>query len=1402
VDEGKTPPDSLVAPNAGDDTESLAIAGAQGDRDDGGGAGDRAGTASGELAQTPPRVDEADEPAPRAARPRRSELPASVASRDGLGPAAPEARRRQRSRAPDIEDRLAVKPRPRELRSPEESSARARSPELAEPLRAAKPPLRTAKEPARRDGAEAAKPRAAAAPPPPVAATSRARRAGATDVERSGARAVSSRPAGAEVPGDAWSPLDAGSSWPFDDAPNTPNVVDRGRSAPPTPPREATTASPTSNKGVRPAAAPTLPLTADAIDPATDFASAEIESARRSAMPDFASEIPEPRPTVLSVVPPTREDEVPSRDREVPEKNRDSVDDDALVAAKERGRDGEQSNPPGARPLDEDDFNPFALGGEDDGETRGPSSGRQSSAPWDGPSGLEAMGAPSFESFLEGPAESVPTGLHAMLQNRSSESALGSLRAGSRTSGLDDAASDWTPASKGSLAPFDDDDAAASSRPKARSFEPESERTPAGSSSFRSSIADSAPPSVFELPAAPSLSALDIALGNVLGSQLDSALEQGAGNMASQLEALLKEDRQSLMPGPEADFGRLSDEFSLAELREAHLASKIPPPADTLRGAIPGESELPTGMRGGDGGWSGIPGQVDLRRIGRAVDDEEPTDDDSDGLWAPSDADDYVEPKVRRGTSDRTRPSEPPEWDTAPSRDADLEEAPPSDWGTLPPPAPPGKQKKSIPNYEEQLNALKRTSLPPTPASKPATESERPVPLPSLPPAESRPPRPRTSNRGIWLAAAFVLLAVALTLLPWYLLVRAEKRATACFRDVVATTEGDPEACRPSTGELALARNLPWLEEDARRVKEWSDFKAARLAYDKATAVVPNATRSSEAAQRLLDLTYRGTSSERTAALGVVAGSHAAVTRFAIANREPEAVSFALRSARALGSLDGMRVLASSGGADDPFGMSLRRGALLCLLGDANEGARAFVQADIAHQRLNTTMEGHHLARLGLVACGKPQGVNGEIDAHAVSDLVVPAMAALEASLETQEGFAAAKSFLDTGKQKVGGIQRLRIAPWVIRETKPSALESLRLLAPQNALAAKLDLISLRTPWAMLDVEAPVQAVYMDPQAAEAAASYLLKLADRVGNKPIDCSGEECPDDAAVKVPQAVLSEAARMFWLEAAAEHARLGRREAALEATAKVSQMTAKQRRHILAPIHLAVGDGEGALRALGHALEHLDQYNGTGQLRIHLNQALALAHLGRYDQAMAAAEKAFYTAEKAEEELRGTTDAALDEEVALQDDRVSAAWLWSAMSLLAGKPERISDALRDFRTQEFADVVAWTRLAAQPEEARRANRWELSLATMSESALPAVMYVVSRAVPSMTDVEVWLDRVFQQEHRTQPTRAMLARAEIARWRNDPEAERTWHGRAAKLHGLVKDYKTSLLAHILELR
>jgi len=1093
-----------------------------------------------------------------------------------------------------------------------------------------------------------------------------------------------------------------------------------------------------------------------------------------------------------------------------------------------------------ANNLKESDFNPFASDSrvpDDEPAASSMNSFLADSVPV--PSGLQAMFGGALESLdrttpvsrVDTPPPPRRTSRPAVAEDDGD--APDSLLGGDSNTGgaASDGASnrDDEPArARGEAALLDDEDEPPAQRDAPRLLEGDGEGpleahrmsfspTSAGSTSIAPNPFDDdfVPPSILIDTNDPSLTSLDTALENILGAKFSSVPAAGADRMPGQLDEILRDAERAAVPGPEVDFGGLVDDFAEDDVPSS--AGKVPPAAETLRGAAHGDDPFEdpktrAALRSAGRGWDGIPGQVDLARIRGNAGDEVLDVDGADvhsvpppapQRWPEADSEDFAEPVRRRGSSSAAQSSAPPPspsdpLDDEPTADSVEGSAPmASEWGSMPPPAL--SERKAIPNYEDSIeNLVRSASIRP----EPRKAEPRPPSLPStsLPPLAGR-PKPLVPNLGMWLAGLAVLGAVTVTLLPWYLLQRAEKHSTNCFRDVLRTAEGDPHGCVPGTSELALARSLPWLEEDARRIKDSSEFRAARLAYDKATAIVPHAGRRDEAARKLLELTYRGSSSERTAALGVVAGAHAAVTQFALANREPEAVSFALRSARAVGQLEDMRALATGSSEEDPFGMSLRRGALLCLLGDPNEGARAFVAADVSHQRLNTSLDGHGLARLGLVACGKPKGVSGEIDAQAIGDRIRPSMAALEASLETQEGFAAARAFLEDPKFKVGGIQRLRIAPWVIRETQPSALEALRLLAPQHAAAARLDLNATRTPWTLLDVEVPVQAVYVEPSVAEAAANYLTKLADKVDGKPLDCSGEECPDPAALKLPEAILNEAARMLWFESAAEHARLGHREATIEAVQRATELAVKSRRHLSATLLLAVGDAEGALSLLAEALAGLDAYTPQAQTRIRMNQALALAHLGRFDKAQAAAEKAFLAAGEAEEAARSASEG-LDADVALQDDRISSAWLWGAMSLLAGKPDAVSEALRDARTKELAEVATWLGLATRPEEERRVERWELALPTPSQSALPAVMYVVSRAVPSMTDVEVWLDRIFQQEHRTQPTRAMLARSEAARWRNDPEGERTWQTRASKVLGLVKDYRTALLAHVLELR
>ena len=707
----------------------------------------------------------------------------------------------------------------------------------------------------------------------------------------------------------------------------------------------------------------------------------------------------------------------------------------------------------------------------------------------------------------------------------------------------------------------------------------------------------------------------------------------------------------------------------------------------------------------------------------------------------------------------------------------------------------------STPNPTPNPNPISTPNPTPTSTPNPSSTATPSAAAPARPlsPAivrNPRPPRPPRRPIGLYLASALVVAAVAVTLVPWFLLTRAERRANQCFSDIVRAAAGDPQGCLPPRRDLALARRMPWLRDDARRVDEMLAFRAARLRYDQATAIAPDAHERDDAARKLLELSYHGSASDHAAALAAVASSFNVVIELALDSRDPEALAFALKSARALGDIERMKQLAQAGSGEEAFGIGLRRGALLCLLGDRDAGAAAFAAVDHSHRLEADNAEGLGLARLGLVACERP--TIGEIDAHDVPDRYRPALSALEASADPRAA-ELARAVLDDPKHQIGGEQRLRLAPYLIRALHPSALEALRILAPPHTPAARVDLVTLRTPWTVLDVDVPVQAVFIDTKSAEEAAAHLEKLARELGDKPLDCSGDECPDPAALKMPAAILDEAARLSWLDDAAEHVRLGHRKEALAAVDHARRLTVPTRRYLLAPLHLAVGDAAGALAVTEDTIEKMDSYRPTAQARIYLNRSLAFAHLGKLDKAMAAAAQAYVAAEHAEKNREEDSD---DSDAVLHDDTIAAAWLWGATAVAAGKTDRVQHLLDTATTRDLSEIAAWVSLAGRAEEQRRADRWELTIAKASGPALPAVMYLAARAVPPSADVEVWLDRIFHDEHRSQPLRAMRARAEAARWRGDVKAADLWSDRAEKMLALIHDYRSALLAHILDLK
>ena len=198
--------------------------------------------------------------------------------------------------------------------------------------------------------------------------------------------------------------------------------------------------------------------------------------------------------------------------------------------------------------------------------------------------------------------------------------------------------------------------------------------------------------------------------------------------------------------------------------------------------------------------------------------------------------------------------------------------------------------------------------------------------------------------------------------------------------------------------------------------------------------------------------------------------------------------------------------------------------------------------------------------------------------------------------------------------------------------------------------------------------------------------------------------------------------------------------------------------------------------------------------------INKALALAHLGRFELAFKSAAKAYANAVRAESAARAAGEVTSGD--ALVEDKIGAAWIWAAAAAKLDKTKDVVQALKKSPTNELGDVAEWLRIVGLPEDERRPERLVSLNLRKGTPTLPAMMYVLSRAVPPTVDVEVWLDRVFHDEHRSQAVRSMLARAEAARWRGDAPAEKKWKLAADKLLKRMGSYSAALLGHLVEIR
>jgi hypothetical protein len=639
------------------------------------------------------------------------------------------------------------------------------------------------------------------------------------------------------------------------------------------------------------------------------------------------------------------------------------------------------------------------------------------------------------------------------------------------------------------------------------------------------------------------------------------------------------------------------------------------------------------------------------------------------------------------------------------------------------------------------------------------------------------------------LAAAIVgvVLATLATVVPRFLLARAESRGSACFDALIEHGRGRPDDCLPAPWEIGLAARLPWFEGDAARLRAESSTRAATIAYGMATAVDPNVVARSMAGARLLELRARGLWRDDRAPIAWLEGDFAAIAAAASASDAKGDRARGFDAARTLGDIATMKLLARGGDLSDDPPLNLRRGAALCLANDAANGVAALRHADEAHRQRSSDSEIYDLARVALAVCGGAID-GGSFDARNVRPRFVPGVTAAAAEADGIEALGAVRILLEEGAASLEPRQRLRLIPYVIDEDTP-LLEALALLAPRGGPVAALANEPALTPWVLLAEPLAADGLSMSVARARRAAAQLEALAAPLDDGAMECGGNECPADVALRMPKRTLREVARAIWLDAAIVAANVGLRDDALHAATRAAELSDAASSDAAA-IRLAARDHGGAIELLTSADE---REPASAAARMLVQRALAHAGLGKMDAAYRDAALAYRAAERAERE----TPAAPQLEL-----RVVAAWLWVAFGLDTEHIAEVRAMLAEAQPEQLGTVADWLELCTSDEGERRSLRWNATLDEPVGAALPAAMYVVGRALPPGAHVEVWLDRIFHAEHQRHPLRAMLARAEAARWRADEETAERWQRAADELRVLMKDDRGLVLAELALLR
>lgn len=632
-----------------------------------------------------------------------------------------------------------------------------------------------------------------------------------------------------------------------------------------------------------------------------------------------------------------------------------------------------------------------------------------------------------------------------------------------------------------------------------------------------------------------------------------------------------------------------------------------------------------------------------------------------------------------------------------------------------------------------------------------------------------------------WFARLSVLglLFGAFAYLPEWLIDRAEASSVACFESLPASHD-EPESCRERV-LLLWPLAVPWKHEAA--LAEWRST-AAQVADLVVSRDLDGADRDARARALL----------ERDP------GRHAYKLALQGAFRvlaDSDVVDLAgLQAAATLVDLDAVKRHAASMEALPPSTEAdAARGSWLCLLGEREAGLAALVRADETYRNTVTKNGvGWNRSRLALVACGGTPAELG-FSPFDTSDYGREAMTMLRlADPSWQKGRR--RAVLREMRDNLEGETSALAAYALADGGELTWSEALVWVAPDSVNGAFEPPTNGLTPWGIHSPGALNDDGRVAPAVFEAAArqsARLAKAAPVSSEKPTRYLGSgNTATEAAYQEPKKTLLNATWLFGWHAAVGYARWGKRDEALAALEAVKGVIPEGERWHTAAVHIAVRDHEGALRKL-EAAPKASELGEPERFYLELNRAYALAGLGRFEEAHAAARQA---AKNASANVYGSDgeSAALVVATALAANK--------APDIALGTPEL--DTTVDYESSiQRPWVAGWLALISKPSEERAKLRMRVPAQGLLSrfNGAPAAFFIAGRMVDDPTNgeqVEMWLDRVFSVWHLKGRSTAAIAqaRAEAARWRGDPAAAEIWQKRADTLFALIDSHDKAILA------